>query len=147
MTERTDGGDVGSPATADSAAADQYELFGESIRLEHRRLDEYGKRTELGRLALELNDQHDQRQANFATQQLEADERADIRRHRLALSVFLSVSVVTGVVIATMLAILLFGTSEQSDKALAILKVIGIGGGGFGIGYAVLSAFRGLSRR
>ena len=101
----------------------------------------------MGRLALELNDRHDQRQANFATQQLEADERADIRRHRLALSVFLSVSVVTGVVIATMLAILLFGTSEQSDKALAILKVIGIGSGGFGIGYAVLSAFRGLSRR
>ena len=65
----------------------------------------------------------------------------------LPLSVFLSASVATGVVIATMLAILLFGTSEQSDKALAILKVIGIGSGGFGIGYAVLSAFRGLSRR
>lgn len=122
----------------------QLELFGE---LERRRLEEYGKRTELAGRALDLLDRNAQRQAEFAAKQLEASERADIRRHNLGSRVIWAATILIAAFLVVSIASMLFGTPEQSAVATALLKYLGTAMGGAGVGYAVLTAMQRLLRR
>ena len=128
----------------------QLELFGEAIKLEHRRLDEYSKRTELARHSFDLLDQRDQRQSELATREIEANERANIRRHSLTLKFFWVFVAIVGAPVVAFLAIIalvLFGTPEQSAVATTLLKYAGTAMGGAGVGYAMLAAIQHLLRR
>ena len=141
-----DGDNVIGPAVDNER---KLELFGEIVKIEHRRLDEQNKRTELAGRAFGILDQKDRRQTELATKQLEADERADVRRHKLVSRiVWTLVATVgaTGTAIAAAVALVFFGTPEQSEMAVAMLKFLGIAGGGFGVGHVMLTAMRRLLR-
>ena len=124
----------------------QLELFGEIVKIEHRRLDERREQTELARHAFDLGDRQDQRQAEFAAKQLEANERADVRRHNLASRIVWIATVLIAAILVVSIASMLFGTPEQSTVAATLLKYFGTAAGGAGVGYAALTAMRRLLR-
>ena len=72
MNDDRDGGSgrVPQPVNRGTEPA-EIEFFRELIRLEDRRLDEARRRTALAERALELNDEQDRRQAEYATLDLE----------------------------------------------------------------------------
>lgn len=124
----------------------EIEFSRELIRLEDRRLDEARRRTELAGRALELNDEQDRRQAEYAKLDLESRERADVRRHKRTGRALYALIAVAGVVFALLIALSFFGTAEQSKTAIEILKYVASGIAGYGLVYAVLSALRRLTR-
>lgn len=148
MNDRS--GSADGDATPVEPASDnrnQLELFGELVKIEHRRLDEREKQAELMRYALDISDRQDQRQAEFATGQLEASERADIRRYNLASRVIWVAAILIAAILVASIASMLFGTPEQSAVATALLKYSGTAAGGAGVGYAMLAAMQRLLRR
>lgn len=147
MNDDRDGGSgrVPQPVNRGTEPA-EIEFSRELIRLEDRRLDEARRRTELVERALELNDDQDRRQAEYAKLDLESRERADVRRHKRAGRALYALIVIAGGAFALLIALSFFGTAEQSKTAIEILKYAATGIGGFGLGYAILSAFRRLTR-
>lgn len=73
MNDDRDGGSgrVPQPLNRGTEPA-EIEFSRELIRLEDRRFDETRRRTELAERALELNDEQDRRQAEYATLDLES---------------------------------------------------------------------------
>ena len=124
----------------------QLELFGELVKIEHRRLDEQNKRTDLAHRVLDFLDQKDLRQAEFAAKQLEANERADVRRYNLASRIIWVATVLIVATLVVSIASMLLGTPEQSTVAAALLKYAATAAGGAGVGYAALVAVRRLLR-
>lgn len=147
MNDDRDGGSgrVPQPVNRGTEPA-EIEFFRELIRLEDRRLDEARRRTELVERALELNDEQDRRQAEYATHDLESRERADVRRHKRTGRALYALIAIAGVVFALLIALSFFGTAEQSKTAIEILKYVASGLAGYGLMYAVLSALRRLTR-
>ena len=147
MNDDRDGGNRSTavPIRSGSTPA-EIEFFRELIRLEDRRLDEARRRTELVERALELNDEQDRRQAEYATLDLESRERADVRRHKRTGRALYALIAIAGVVFALLIALSFFGTAEQSKTAIEILKYVASGLAGYGLMYAVLSALRRLTR-
>ncbi len=141
MNDRPEDGD-----SVIEPAVDNRQLSGEIVKIEHRRLDGQNKRMELAHRVLDLRDQKDQRQAEFATKQLEANERADVRRHNLASRIVWIATVLIAAILVVSIASMLFGTPEQSTVAATLLKYFGTAAGGAGVGYAALTAMRRLLR-
>lgn len=147
MNDDRDGDSGQVPQLANrNAEPAELDIFREHVRLEDRRLDEARRRTELAGRALELNDDQDRRQAEYAKLDLESRERADVRRHKRAGRALYALIVIAGGAFALLIALSFFGTAEQSKTAIEILKYAATGIGGFGLGYAILSAFRRLTR-
>ena len=124
----------------------EIEFSRELIRLEDRRLDEARRRTALAERALELNDEQDRRQAEYATLDLESRERADVRRHKRTGRALYALIAIAGSTFALLVALSFFGTAEQSKTAIEVLKYVASGLAGYGLVYAVLSALRRLAR-
>lgn len=147
MNDDRDGGSGRVPQPVNRGAEPaEIEFSRELIRLEDRRLDEARRRTELAGRALELSDEQDRRQAEYAALDLESRERADIRRHKRTGRALYALIAIAGVVFALLIALSFFGTAEQSKTAIEILKYVASGLAGYGLVYAVLSALRRLTR-
>lgn len=147
MNDDRDGGSGRVPQPANRGAEPaEIEFSRELVRLEDRRLDETRRRTELAGRALELNDEQDRRQAEYAALDLESRERADIRRHKRTGRALYALIAIAGGTFALLIALSFFGTAEQSGTAIEVLKYVASGLAGYGLGYAVLSALRRLTR-
>ena len=125
----------------------QLELFRETIRLEDRRLDEHRRRAELAKQALELSDEQDKRQVEYAARELESRERADIRHHRLVARLLYMSGGFFVLAVGLVLFLVFFGTSKQASTALDILGYLGTGIGGAGAIYMFRSTVRWMVNR
>lgn len=73
---------------------------------------------------------------------LQTDADSARRRHRLARNVTLGGGAVAVVVVGFLLDMTFFGTPEQSTMALAILRALGTGLGGYGVIGGIAAAIR-----
>ena len=112
------------------------------IDLERQRIESTNRRTEVIRYAIETNDAADKRQFDFQMAKLQNDADASRRRHRLARNAILGGGAVVVVVVGFLLDMTFFGTPEQSSMALAILRTLGIGLGGYGVIGGIVATIR-----
>ncbi len=105
------------------------------------------ERVALTARALELEDQQDRRQADHADRRLDMAERSSKRRYRLLAWTLAAGAIPFLAAVALIMWMLFFGDPQQAARASGLLEVVFTGLGGFGIGYAVLSAIRRLFRR
>jgi hypothetical protein len=108
--------------------------------LEKQRIESYNRRTDVARYAIEMNDAADKRQFEYRMAELEAGRTSSIRRHALAQNVAVGSGLGGGLIIALLLIMAFFGSSEQSAIAIQIFIVLGIGVGGYGAIEAVVRA-------
>jgi hypothetical protein len=113
------------------------------IALEEQRIASANRRTDVVRLAIESNDASDKRQFDFRMAELDTKKTDISQRHSLAKIVIISAVGIGTVVAGLLLGMALFGAPDQSKIAIQILKVLGIGGAGYGLIGAVV---RGISR-
>jgi hypothetical protein len=111
--------------------------------LEKQRIESYNRRTDVARYAIEMNDAADKRQFEYRMAELEAGRTSSIRRHALAQKVAVGSGLGGGLIIALLLIMAFFGSSEQSAIAIQIFIVLGIGVGGYG---AIETVVRAVSR-
>ena len=127
----------------------QQELFSmdEFIELERQRIDSINKRTEVARAYIDANSDADQRQYSFHIQKMNSDreERKETRSATIKiLWAFLGVSTFFTLILFYMLFL---GNPEQVENAKTLLKILGTGVGGFGIGYLLLRMIRRLTEK
>jgi hypothetical protein len=91
------------------------------------------RRTEVARLFIETSDTSDKRQFDYRMAKLTADSESDLRNHGLARTVTFIASGLGIAVLALLLVMAFFGSQEQSETAIQVLKVLGIGAGGYGL--------------
>ena len=121
-------------------AQPQQELFSkdEFLELERLRIDSVNKRTEVAQAYIDANSAADQRRYNFHIQKMESDrqERSETRKATTKfLWAFLGASSFFSLVLFYMLFL---GNPEQVENAKTLLKTLGTGIGGFGVGYLFL---------
>lgn len=103
------------------------------ISLEQTRIESFNRRTDVVRYAIETNDAADKRQYEFQMAKLQADNTASRERHRLTQIVMIGGGSVLTLVVGSILAMAFLGSAAQSEMAISILKVLGIGAAGYGI--------------
>ena len=118
----------------------QQELFSkdEFLQLERLRIDSVNKRTDVAQAYIDANSAADQRRYNYHVQKMESDreERSETRKATTKiLWAFLGASSFFTLILFYMLFL---GNPEQVENAGALLKVLGTGVGGLGIGYLLL---------
>ncbi len=118
----------------------QQELFSknEFIELERLRIDSVNKRTEVAQAYIDANSAADQRRYNYNIQKMEVDreERSATRKATTKiLWAFLGVSAFFTLILFYMLFL---GNLDQAENAKTLLRVLGTGVGGFGVGYLFL---------
>ena len=102
------------------------------INLERERIESADRRTEVARLFIDTSDTSDKRQFDYRMAKLSADDESDRRNHGLARIVTFIASGLGIAVLALLLVMAFFGSKEQSETAIQVLKVLGIGAGGYG---------------
>jgi hypothetical protein len=101
--------------------------------LERERIESTNRRTEVARLFIETSDTSDKRQFDYRMAKLTADSESDRRNHGLARTVTFIASGFGIAVLALLLVMSFFGNQEQSERAIQVLMVLGIGTGGYGL--------------
>lgn len=113
------------------------------LLIERERIESQNKRTEVVRLAVEMNDASDKRQYDFQMAQLNAQVEGTRRKYTLA-TWLSSVSIAIGTCLLSLLFwALFFGSKDQSEMSMSVLKIIGYGLGGYG---AIGAGVRGVRR-
>jgi hypothetical protein len=136
------------PAVIEPAArgnSGQEELFPAAafLQIERQRIDSYNRRTEVASQAVAANNEADKRQFDFQMAKLSSEDAASKRKDSLAQVVVIGLGLFGIAVIALFLVMAFFGSPAQSAIALQILKVLGVGSGGYG----VISGLTGLIKR
>ena len=109
------------------------------VVLEQQRIDSFNRRTEVVRYSIDANDAADKRQYDYQMAKLEVETVEAKSRNRLKQIVITSGIVTLGI----LLGMAFWGSPAQSDMALEVLKVLGIGAGGYGIIGGVTNLIRG----
>ena len=130
---------------------DRLELFEQALEVERERIRSQDKRTDVVRAAIDANDASDKRQFEFHMAKLAADrerhaDNAKIEERKLKIAAIIAAAfgLVSRGLLGAFCYVLFWGTAEQSDVAIRILTTLGTGVGGFGVIYAVITAFRAL---
>ena len=110
----------------------------EMIELERERIDSTNRRTELAHRALELANDSDKRQFDFAMERLATDERRNLRLDNRAGSVIRYGGLALVAFLALIMIMLFWGNDAQSAIALSLIATLGTAVGGFGFFYAVI---------
>jgi hypothetical protein len=110
------------------------------VDLEKKRIESFNRRTDVARYAIEMNDAADKRQFEYRMAELDAGRTASQRRHALARTISIGIGLGGGAIIALLLWMAFFGTSDQSDMAIKIFVILGIAIGGYGAIEAVIRA-------
>ena len=119
----------------------------EFIDLERQRIESINKRTEVARAYIDANSDADQRQYSFHIQKLNSD-REERKETRSAIVKILWACLGISTFFTLILFYMLFlGDFEQVDNAKTVLKILGTGVGGFGIGYLFLRVIRRLTEK
>jgi len=108
------------------------------LLVERERIESQNKRTEVVRLAVEMNDASDKRQFDFQMAKLSAQTSGSKRKYVYASWVTaLCITLITA--LASLLLYMMFwGSQPQSELAMSVLKILAYGVGGYGaIGAAV----------
>lgn len=132
----------------------QLDLFADALEVERERIRSQDRRTDVVRAAIEANDSADKRQFEFHMAKLDEErqqrkDRTELEQTRIRLAIWIAVVFcsVGALISALFVAMLFFGTPDQSKTASDILETLGKGIGGFGIIYAFVAAFRALIGR
>jgi hypothetical protein len=126
---------------------DQQELFPAAafLQIERQRIDSYNRRSEVASQAVAASNEANKRQFEYQMAKLAAEESASKRKDVLARIVVIGLGIF-GVILASLFLIMaFFGNAAQSTIALQILKVLGVGGGGYGIISGLASLIRRLT--
>jgi hypothetical protein len=115
------------------------------LDLERQRIESFNHRTDVVRLAIESNDAADKRQYEFQMAKLQAETAATHDRHRLLRIVTVGGGSGLTAGLAMLVGMAFLGSPAQSDIALSILKVLGIGAGGYGVIAAFTNVVRALA--
>jgi len=115
------------------------------VELERQRIESFNRRTEVVRYAIETNDAADKRQYEYQMAKLAADTSAATRRHALMRTVTYTGGAISIITTGFLLGMTFLGNAQQSALALEALKVIMIGGGGYGVINGLITGVRRLS--
>ncbi len=122
-------------------------LIDEMIELERERIDSTNRRTDLTHRALELANDSDKRQFDYAMERLKSNERRDLRVDKRASSVLLYGGIALVLFIALVMIMLFWGNDAQSAIALSLVTTLFTAVGGGGVMLAVVGLMRRLMRR
>lgn len=125
---------------------DQKPSFQELIELERRRIDRDNRRTLLAEKALELVDDQDKRQFEFASKQQQMEERSEGRRFRLVWSLSIGALVVIVAVTGLTMWMAFFGDDVQRAVAQELGRNGLVGLAGFGVVSGLIRLVRSLLR-
>lgn len=134
--------------------ARQLDLFADALNVERERILSADRRTEIVRTAIEANDAADKRQFEFQMAKL-AEEKAfrqeqgviETKRLTLATWILVVVSIGLAAIGGLVFFMLFFGDERQSALAAEMVSKLLAGLGGFGVIYALITAFRALVSR
>ena len=129
-----------------SSQNDQEPSFQQLIELERSRIDRDNRRTEVLAKALEIADDQDQRQFEFASERQRLEDRAERRRFVLAWSLAVGSLVVVVVVTGLTIWMAFFGDDMQRAVAQELGKNGLVGLAGFGVVSGLVRLVRSLVR-
>jgi hypothetical protein len=115
------------------------------VDLEKQRIESFNRRTDVVKYVIETNDASDKRQFDYQMAKLNAETTAATRRHSLLKTVMLAGGGISALIVGSLLGMTFFGNPAQAQLALEALKILMIGGGGYGLINGVVAAVRRLS--
>lgn len=113
------------------------------LQIERERIDSQNRRTQVASQAGAASNDAVKRHLEFEMAKLAAEDSASKRKDNLARIVIFAFGSFVAVVASLFLYMAFFGNSAQSAIAIEILKVLAVGGGGYGL----ISGLAGFIRR
>ncbi len=113
------------------------------LQIERERIDSENRKTQVAIQAVAADDEADKRQFEFEMAKLAVEDSASKRRDDFTRLVVMAFGSFVAVVTGLFLLMAFFGNAAQSAIALEILKVLAVGGGGYGL----ISGLAGFIRR
>ena len=135
------------PSSPDSGPVEVRSLIRELARLEEARIDRDNRQSDIQEKALEISFAQDKRQANFHNHRIQLDDDADKRRTRLVGRVLLGCFLVIAVPLALFLYMVFWGSAEQRESAMSIIRTGGIALAGYGVITALIGASASIVKR
>lgn len=122
------------------------QLIRELSEIESRRIGVQEGRNQIAMRALDVNESSDQRQYQFHTERLAADERDRVRSRELAKSILKYGGGAVGLLAALVIIMAFFGDSRQSEIATTMIEKGAEALGGAGFIYLIAAGVRRLLR-
>ncbi len=127
----------------------QGELFSEEvlkklISVEQERIESANRRTDVARQMIEANSAADKRQYEYHMARLKSLDEDRLRRHGIAKIIYVGGGSFLCFIVIFLFGVTFFGSSAQSSLALDILKILGVGAGGYGIGAGLIGGVKKL---
>ena len=126
---------------------EQLELFPllqAQLDIERQRVENYDRRTEMAREAIQASNAADERQYEVHMRRLKNEENSSQRRHELARRIVHWGGIAALLAAALLLAMLFFGDETQIESARDLIGVLGIALGGGGVLFLLQRAVRWL---
>jgi hypothetical protein len=119
-------------------------VLRELIEVERARIESTNKRTENARMLIEATDASDKRQYEYHMTKLTTEDAHNLRKHNLAKGVISVGGGVICLVVFVLLWAMFWGNQTQSDLAFNLIRILGIGVGGYGVFSGLINAIKRL---
>ncbi|MDH5722925.1 MAG: hypothetical protein OEY94_06355 [Alphaproteobacteria bacterium] len=129
---------------AKGGLVEESELVLQMLDIERQRIASEDRKTETARMMIQMQDDSDKRQFEFHMKRLEIDDRHTGNKHDLAKKLAVGGGFAMFSILVVLLGFAFLGNPQQSKIAMDAMKIILIGGGGWGVVSGLIAATKKL---